>query len=692
MLQLVGQTLNRYRIVSLLGEGGMGAVFKAHDLALERDVAIKVLFSHFAGHANFQEHFLQEARTAAKLDHSNIVQVHDFGQDGEYLYIVMKFIPGDDLEKMLRNLRSNGKWIQVYEACVLIQQVSNALDYAHRQGVLHRDIKPGNIMIEPELSGILPYHPVITDLGLAKLADGGIITQEPISMGTPAYMSPEQALGVPADFRADIYSLGVLLFELTTGRLPFPARTLAEAIQYHSNTPVPFPASIHPDIPAELEKIILRCMEKQPANRFSNAAELSAALQDLSQSLISNLSAPFPLEAASLFGEYQQSLFETRESYVLKEADAPINSRIDQIQVDSPDKPTFFVLISKPRLMVGRDPDNDIVLEDGKASRHHARIEFFNGNYQITDLNSTNGTFLSEKRLISGVPEVWDYGKNLRIGNTHFQLISTAIVENALFSSHPKQIYQNDSLAENQANNKQPFTLILDPIEMELAPGERADFSVSIKNNNNEADTCLVTLTGIPESWQISRPNSFNLDPGEQTRTAITIEIPMSSDCPAGSSMIGVRATSRNFPAEIVETSLLLNITPNIGFSSELLDHHISHGKIGQIYIQNLGNIEDEYSVEWNDQSDLLIFTPPNPRTCCPWRGKKIYRFSSRNQEASLSKRPTDVSILSRNKTDFWTTTNPSCRIIDPSKISILDHPSARFRLPGDKHNNTPVN
>ncbi|MBN1147913.1 MAG: serine/threonine protein kinase, partial [Anaerolineales bacterium] len=127
MQELVGQTLNRYKIIELLGEGGMGAVYKAHDVTLQRDVAIKVMHSHYARQGDFQERFLQEARTAARLDHPGIVQVHDFGQDRSLLYIVMEYIPGDDLEKMLRKLRSQGKWILLNEAVGIIRQVSLAL-------------------------------------------------------------------------------------------------------------------------------------------------------------------------------------------------------------------------------------------------------------------------------------------------------------------------------------------------------------------------------------------------------------------------------------------------------------------------------------------------------------------------------------------------------------------------------------
>jgi len=241
MKELIGQSLDRYQIVSLLGEGGMGAVFKARDITLQRDVAVKIMHPQFARRPDFRERFLQEARTAARLDHPGIVQVFDFGQARSHLYIVMEFIPGDNLRQMLQGLSSTNQWIVLAEAIQIVQQVSLALDYAHQQGVLHRDIKPDNVMLKPKPTDALPYRPVITDLGLAKLHEGGVMTVEGTSMGTPAYMSPEQAMGQATDARSDVYSLGILLYELAVGQLPFPVKTITEAIRYHTKEPPPPP-------------------------------------------------------------------------------------------------------------------------------------------------------------------------------------------------------------------------------------------------------------------------------------------------------------------------------------------------------------------------------------------------------------------------------------------------------------------
>src|SRR3989337_2567561 len=229
MESLIGHSLGRYRVVTLLGEGGMGAVFKGHDATLQRDVAIKVLHPHIARQKDFQERFLHEARTPARLDHPGIVKVYDFGLSDDHLYIVMELIPGANLGKLLNDLKAQGKWIVLPESVELIRQVCLAVDYAHRHGILHRDLKPESIMLKPEPSEGLPYRPVLTDLGLANLGKEGFETREGTSMGIPAYMSPEQALGQPTDSRSDVYSLGILLFELAVGRLPFPAKALTQA-------------------------------------------------------------------------------------------------------------------------------------------------------------------------------------------------------------------------------------------------------------------------------------------------------------------------------------------------------------------------------------------------------------------------------------------------------------------------------
>ncbi len=279
---LTRKSLERYQIVKPLGGGGMGLVYQGYDPNLKRTVAIKVMHSHMAHQPQMQERFLQEARAAAQLDHPGIVRVFDFGHDPPYLYIVMEFIRGDNLQQMLTCLQKDDRWLPLSEALRLGRCLCLALHEAHRAGVLHRDIKPANIMLKEKPGDDLPYQPVITDLGLAKLLETGLETQPGIAMGTPAYMSPEQVLGRPVDGRSDVYSLGVLLYELVSGRLPFPSQSLSptELMAHHVRQPPPSPRDHQPDLPPAVERLILTALEKEPDNRFPDAAAMAVAIRD----------------------------------------------------------------------------------------------------------------------------------------------------------------------------------------------------------------------------------------------------------------------------------------------------------------------------------------------------------------------------------------------------------------------------
>jgi non-specific serine/threonine protein kinase len=262
----------RYRLVKRLGRGGMAEVYRAYQESLERHVAIKFIHPHLAEDAQFQQRFRREARHLAALHHPNIVQVIDYDLAEGTAYMVMEFIDGVTLDQRLTELAAREERLPLAEAVRLVRDAALALSYAHARDIIHRDIKPGNIMLES--AGRI----VLTDFGLAKLASAARQTATGAFMGTPAYAAPEQALGQAGDKRVDIYALGVLLYQLATGRLPFQADTAIALVLMHLNQPPPLPRTLNPDLPEGLEQVILKAMAKQPEARFQSADEFAAHL------------------------------------------------------------------------------------------------------------------------------------------------------------------------------------------------------------------------------------------------------------------------------------------------------------------------------------------------------------------------------------------------------------------------------
>lgn len=632
MEQLVNQSLDRYQILTLLGEGGMGAVFTARDVTLQRDVAIKVMHPHFARQPMFQERFLQEARTAARLSHPCIVQVYDFGQSRGLLYIVMKLIGGTNLENMLQSLKQQKKWITLPESIQLIRQVAQALDYAHHQGVLHRDIKPANIMIEPDNSGEFPYRPILTDLGLAKLAEGGIVTTDGTSMGTPAYMSPEQALGQPTDARSDVYSLGILLFELSVGQRPFPAKSITEAIQYHTKTAPPRPTSIRPDLPKELENVILKAVEKDPAARFQSAADMAKALEGALSPATQVVTGPTAMESAvSLMTQYQEGPVEARGPSVFAGVSPAAGTGKDRIQVVFTDKTSRTIPLNKPSITIGRDQDNDIPVNDVKSSRHHVRIDFDGSNYKILDLNSTNGTYLDNARLLPGIGEIWTPEKLLRVGDTYFRLIrGQAVAGSAVYRTDGTQVDPRQVLSSPGEGR---VGLFIENPSQPMQPGQPFPLSLTLLNQGQVVDHFKIAVEGLPNTWLPTLPPVVQLMPGAQQQLTLTLQPPHNAATRAGRYPSVVRVSSQDNPNQTAEAHLTLTLSPYTQFSTELFPQKVRVGKPARLTVKNLGNMLETYHIDWSDRADELVFTPQKLQLRVPEGQSAVAEFQAKPRQ-----------------------------------------------------------
>ena len=272
---LIGATLGNYKILAPLGQGGMARVYRARQENLDREVAIKVLPPWYAADRNFVERFKLEARLVARLSHPNIVTVHDASEYNGHLYIVMQLVNGGTLKHRLDAVREQGKMMEPLEANRTFQQIASALGYAHEQGIIHRDIKPVNVLMDR--SG----RPILSDFGIAKALEGTKeLTRPGAGVGTPEYMSPEQCKGEPVDGRADIYALGVMLFEALTGRTPFTGDNYPALAHSHIYEEPPDPRMFNPNLSFEVAHVILTALRKKPELRYQKANDMALALEN----------------------------------------------------------------------------------------------------------------------------------------------------------------------------------------------------------------------------------------------------------------------------------------------------------------------------------------------------------------------------------------------------------------------------
>lgn len=267
MASLIGQTLGQYKIISLLGTGGMATVYRAHQESIERDVAVKVIHPNLGELENFIQRFRREAKTIASLSHPHILKVFDYGQFQDMAYLVMELLTGGSLADLIRkgslSLETTGK---------MLDQVASALDFAHQAGIIHRDLKPQNVLLDTHGNAFL------SDFGIAKIVEGeSPLTQSGAVMGTPSYMSPEQWSGQNVDSRTDVYALGIMLYEMLTGKLPFIGNTPFALMHQHIYETALSVNEVNDSVPPAVAEVVNRAIAKDRENRFSTAGELAAA-------------------------------------------------------------------------------------------------------------------------------------------------------------------------------------------------------------------------------------------------------------------------------------------------------------------------------------------------------------------------------------------------------------------------------
>ncbi|MCB8947553.1 MAG: protein kinase [Ardenticatenaceae bacterium] len=651
MDDLIGKQLDQYRIDALLGEGGMGAVYRALDTNLARPVALKIMHRQFASQSEFQQRFLQEAQAAARLNHPNIVAIYNFSSSPTHLLIVMEYVRGLSLGAYIKQLAQRRQVMELSESLNIIAQVADALGYAHRLGVIHRDIKPDNILVarldQPTRPDELPIRAKVTDFGLAKLLEGGIETQSGTFMGTLPYMSPEQALASAAiDGRSDIYSLGVVLYQLATGRLPFDIKTPTDAVMKHMHETPPPPRHIQPGLPVAVQNVIIKAIAKQPDDRYQTAeafaSDLRRAATGLTEKDVTVFSTSSDETVVSVLTELHEEMIVQRPSQMAAAVTASPNERL--VISQKGESPRTFKLGTDP-VLLGRSESCDVTLPADGISRHHARLEHTPSGWLVTDLSSTNGTFLDEVKLQPEVPEPWDKGQTLRIGPFFMQREGTAPAAKteAPLITAPPPTYQapaatpisrppGSTLMQSSTGR---LSVVVHPTNAELSPGQAAEIQVELLNQGHATDHFLLKLEGLPPSWVTLPDEAIQLQPGAQSSLPVTIHPPKNSSARSGQHRYRLVVVSQSSPSEQAAVSGTVQIRPFTQFAIDMRPKEVTNNGLCRVLVRNDGNFDATYSLAGRDTSQAVQFEQATQQITVPAGGKDTVDF-----QVSSAQRP----------------------------------------------------
>jgi serine/threonine protein kinase len=416
--RFIGSNLGPYKLIEYLGQGAMARVYKAIHPDLRRYAAIKILRPHFSVDMEFVRLFQIEAQNLALLRHPNIVQVYDASIAGNFPYIIMEFVHGKTLKQFIGDYQMRQIRIPMVRTMRIIYSAGLALAYAHAKNMIHRDVKPANIILED--SGRV----VLTDFGLSRLISHLDVEASAGFSGTPAYIAPEQALGKVSKPRADIYSLGVIFFEMLTGRQPYAADNPMAVAMQHITQEVPSPRQFVPEIPDDVDKIVQRATAKNPNTRYGTMNEF---LEDLTKVRLKVRTTRLPTASLTFLQE------EGNQAASWAPPDKPQTKEGRQVSLNFLDTGQVVSLELNREYVIGRRHKSqpilpDIDLSPFKAydwgiSRLHANLSVTHQRVAITDLGSSNGTWHAGTRIAPNQPYGLQHGDVIHLGKLKIQIL-----------------------------------------------------------------------------------------------------------------------------------------------------------------------------------------------------------------------------------------------------------------------------
>ncbi len=628
----------RYQLHHRLGAGRLGDVYKGVDTKLDRQVAVKLIKPEIAAKAEVASRFAPTVRALGRVTHLGLLHIVDFGQDEEGLYTVTELIEGPSLAFLFEEMRTHSQWLALAEALDLVRLVAQAADALYSQTNQALRIMPEKIKFRG-MAGyalpaeISPMQPVITDLCLDPLLRMNLLVQLLANSPTLPYFAPEEILGDGTDIRSTVYGLGVLAFELVTGRPLFAAQTIGEAVDMHLNRGLPSPQLLQPALPTALAALITKALARKPVERPPVPRAFLDELNSISITLAAEAIPPTAIGGAiNLHALCEQGKVAYAAVGVLLPANVvsqpappPLAAQMPEkrrgIQLVAPDGTETFVHLSKAVITVGRAPDNDLVIDHPRVSRKHARIEATGGDYRIHDLKSGNGTYVDEQRVPPEGVLAWPAAAQVRIGD-HVLLFHTEVEPLALqlvaALPPPPALIQIQNLGITIERSRLSVSgdgasaaFYLPQSAVVVDPGAQTTISVVLLNLQTTATTFAIAVKGPPLPWVTVNPTVYELQGNEQHVATIEITPPRVRQSRAGTYSLQLEVTDRQQPAQVAAAEVKLKVKPFTDFHVEWPSPQTQVGDPLPVRIENRGNTPQSFKVMWWEEGGQdLLFEP----------------------------------------------------------------------------------